>query len=77
LLGNDSVKQEWKRSDGCYAMTQYAHVNNGGEDVFCGQCGGYITSMKPVPQNRVTNSNDNNTVNKVATGKAVTSLGNT
>jgi hypothetical protein len=30
LLGNDSVKQQWKRSDCCYAMTQYTHVNNGG-----------------------------------------------
>jgi hypothetical protein len=35
LLGNDSVKQQWKRSDRCYAMTQYTRVNNGGEDVFC------------------------------------------
>jgi hypothetical protein len=35
LLGNDSVEQKWKRSDRCYAMTQYAHVNNGGESVFC------------------------------------------
>jgi hypothetical protein len=35
LLGNDLVKQQWKRSDRCYAMTQYTHVNNGGEDVFC------------------------------------------
>jgi hypothetical protein len=35
LLGNDSVKQQWKQSDHCYAMTQYTRVNNGGEDVFC------------------------------------------
>jgi hypothetical protein len=35
LLGNDSVKQQWKRSDSCYAKTQYKRVNNGGEDVFC------------------------------------------
>jgi uncharacterized protein with von Willebrand factor type A (vWA) domain len=34
LLGNDSVKKQWKRSDRCYAMTQDTHVNNGGEDVF-------------------------------------------
>jgi hypothetical protein len=33
LLGNVSVKQQWKRSD--YAMSQYTHVNNGDEDVFC------------------------------------------
>jgi hypothetical protein len=30
LLGNDSVKQQWKRSDRCYAMNQYTCVNNGG-----------------------------------------------
>jgi hypothetical protein len=36
LLGNDSVKQQWKRSDRCYAVAQYTRVNNGGEDVFCG-----------------------------------------
>jgi hypothetical protein len=35
LLGNDSVKQQWKHNDHCYAMTQYTGVNNGGEDVFC------------------------------------------
>jgi hypothetical protein len=35
LLGNDSVKEQWNRSDRYYAMTQYTHVNNGGEDVFC------------------------------------------
>jgi hypothetical protein len=35
LLGNDSVKQQWKRSDSCYAMTQYTGVKNGGEYVFC------------------------------------------
>jgi hypothetical protein len=35
LLGNDSVMQQWKGSDRCYAMTQYTHVNNGGENVFC------------------------------------------
>jgi hypothetical protein len=34
LLGNDPVKQQWKRSNRCYAMTQYTHVNNGDEDVF-------------------------------------------
>jgi hypothetical protein len=50
LLGNDSVNQQWKRSDRCYAMTHYTLVNNGGEDVFCGRCGGYITSMKPVTE---------------------------
>jgi hypothetical protein len=50
LLGNDSVKQQWKSSDHCYAMTQYTGVNNGVEDVFCGRCGGYITSMKPVTE---------------------------
>jgi hypothetical protein len=33
LLGNDSVKQQWKRSDRCYAMARYTDVNNGGEDV--------------------------------------------
>jgi hypothetical protein len=48
LLGNDPVKQQWNRSDRCYAMAQYTGVNNGVEDVFCGRCGGYITSMKPV-----------------------------
>jgi hypothetical protein len=35
LLGNDSVRQQRKRSDRRYAMTQYTRVNNGGEDVFC------------------------------------------
>jgi hypothetical protein len=35
LLGNDSVKQQWKRSNRCYAMAQYTHVNNGDEGVFC------------------------------------------
>jgi hypothetical protein len=50
LLGNDSVKQQWKDSDRCYAITQYTGVNNGVEDVFCGRCGGYITSMKPVTE---------------------------
>jgi hypothetical protein len=35
LLGNHSVKQQWKGSDRCYAMAQYIGVNNGGEDVFC------------------------------------------
>jgi hypothetical protein len=34
LLSNDPVKQQWKRSDRCYAMAQYTHVNNGDEDVF-------------------------------------------
>jgi hypothetical protein len=34
LLGNDSEIQ-WKRSDRYYAMTQYTHVNNGGEYVSC------------------------------------------
>jgi hypothetical protein len=48
LLSNDSVKQQWKDSDRCYAMAQYIGVSNGVEDVFCGRCGGYITSMKPV-----------------------------
>jgi hypothetical protein len=54
MLGNDSVKKQRKRSDRCYAMVQYTGVNNGGEDVFCGRCGGYITSMKTVPHNRET-----------------------
>jgi hypothetical protein len=31
LLGNDSVKQQWKGSDCCYAMAQYTGVNNGVE----------------------------------------------
>jgi hypothetical protein len=36
FLGNDSqVKQQWKRSDRFYAMTQCTHDNNGGEEVFC------------------------------------------
>jgi hypothetical protein len=35
LLGNGSVKQQWKRSERCYAMAQYTRVNNGSEDVFC------------------------------------------
>jgi hypothetical protein len=35
LLGNDPVKQQWKGSDRCCLMTQYTHVNNGGEYVFC------------------------------------------
>jgi hypothetical protein len=35
LLGNDPVKQQWKGSDRCYAMTQYTRVNNEDEDVFC------------------------------------------
>jgi hypothetical protein len=35
LLGNESVKQQWNRSDRFYEMTQYSYVNNGGEDVFC------------------------------------------
>jgi hypothetical protein len=34
LLGNDTVKQQWKGSDRCYAMAQYTGVNNGA-DVFC------------------------------------------
>jgi hypothetical protein len=34
LLGNDSVKQQWKRIDRCHATTEYTGVNNGGEDVF-------------------------------------------
>jgi hypothetical protein len=50
LLGNDSVKQQWKGSDRCYAMAQYTGVNNGVENVFCDRCGGYITSMKPVTE---------------------------
>jgi hypothetical protein len=33
LLGNDSVRQQWKCSDRCYAIAQYTHVNNGGENV--------------------------------------------
>jgi hypothetical protein len=44
LLGNDPVTQQWKGSDRCYAMAQYTGANNGVEDIFCGQCGGYITS---------------------------------
>jgi hypothetical protein len=56
LLGNDPVKQQWKGSDHCYVMAQYAGVNNGVQDVFYGWCGGYIMSMKPVTgqKNRVT-----------------------
>jgi hypothetical protein len=50
LLGNDSVKQQWKGSDRCYGMDQYAGVNIGVEDVSCGRCRGYITSMKPVTE---------------------------
>jgi hypothetical protein len=34
LLGNDPVKQQWKRRDRCNAMTQYTHVKNADEDVF-------------------------------------------
>jgi hypothetical protein len=44
LLGNGSVTQQWKGSDPRYAMAQYTGDNNGVEDVFCGRCGGYITS---------------------------------
>jgi hypothetical protein len=66
LPSNDPVKQQWKRRDRCYAMTWYTHVNNGGENVFCGRCGGYITSMKPLPDN----SSDNNRVNRVTTEKS-------
>jgi hypothetical protein len=44
LLGKDPVTQQWKGSDRCYAMAQYTGVNNGAEYVFCGRCGGYITS---------------------------------
>jgi hypothetical protein len=44
LLGNDPVTQQWKGSYRCYAMAQYTGVNNGVEDVFCGRCGGYVTS---------------------------------
>jgi hypothetical protein len=44
-------------------MAKYTGVKNGGEDVFCGGCGGYSynTSMNPVSQssNRVQNSSDN------------------
>jgi hypothetical protein len=50
LLGNDSVKQQWKSSDRCYAVTQHTRVNNGGEDVFCGRCGDYITSLNTVTE---------------------------
>jgi hypothetical protein len=46
LLGNDPVTQQWKVSDRCYAMAQYTGFSNGAEDVFCGRCGGYITSAK-------------------------------
>jgi hypothetical protein len=35
LLGNNPVKQQWKRSDRCYAMTHYTRIHNGGEDDFC------------------------------------------
>jgi hypothetical protein len=34
-LGNGPVKQHWKSSECCYAMTQYTHINNGDEDLFC------------------------------------------
>jgi hypothetical protein len=44
LLGYGPVLQQWKGSDHCYAMAQYTGFNNGAEDVFCGRCGGYITS---------------------------------
>jgi hypothetical protein len=44
LLGDDPVMQQWKGSDHCYAVAQYTGANNGIEDVFCGWCGGYITS---------------------------------
>jgi hypothetical protein len=44
LLGDDPATQQWKGSDCCYAMVQYTGVNNGVENVFCGRCGGYITS---------------------------------
>jgi hypothetical protein len=50
LLGNDAVKQQWKGSDCFYAIAQYTGVNNGVEDGFCGRCGDYITSMKPVTE---------------------------
>jgi hypothetical protein len=65
LLGNDSVKQEWKGSDRCYAIAQYTGVNNGVEDVFCGRCGGYITSMKPVTEQ----SSDNWEVGQFSTSQ--------
>jgi hypothetical protein len=35
LLGNGPVKQQWKGSDRCYAITQYTGVNNGVKDAFC------------------------------------------
>jgi hypothetical protein len=43
LLGNGPLTQQWKGSNRCYAMAQYAD-NNGVEGVFCGRCGCYITS---------------------------------
>jgi hypothetical protein len=68
LLGNDSAKQQWKGSDRYYAMAQYAGVNNGLEDVFCGRYGGYITSMKPVPHNRYRTEQSSD--NRVTTEKS-------
>jgi hypothetical protein len=46
LVGNGPVKKQWKVSNRCYAMAQYTGFDNGAEDVFCGWCGGYITSDK-------------------------------
>jgi hypothetical protein len=47
-------------------MTQYTGVNNGGEDVFCGRCDGYITSMKPATEQ---NSSDNWEVGQLSTSQ--------
>jgi hypothetical protein len=47
LLGNDPVKQQWKRSDRCYVMTQYIRFNNEGKDVFS-VVGAVVTAEKSV-----------------------------
>jgi hypothetical protein len=54
LLGNNSVKQQWKRSDSRYAMTQYTCVNTGDEDVFCVVGAVVISRVWSQLQNRVT-----------------------
>jgi hypothetical protein len=53
LLGNDPVKQKWKRSDRCYAMAQYMSVNNWGEDVFCVVGAVVISRIKPEARREV------------------------
>jgi hypothetical protein len=51
LLGNDPVKQQWKGSNRCYAVTQYTCQQWRWRCFLCGWCGGDITSMKPFPHN--------------------------